>query len=93
MVDWPRLVHVFTSHTDVVNAVAVSPDGSLLVSASDDLTIRFWSTATGVQIGEPLEGHTAPVGTVAFSPDGTRVVSGSDDKSVRLWCENMCGDR
>ena len=85
MVDWPRLVHVFTGHTKDVNAIAVSPDGNLVVSASDDETIRFWSTATGAPVGEPLRGHTDWVRTVAFSPDGTRIVTGSDDATVRFW--------
>ena len=85
MVDCPRLVHVFTGHTDLVNAIAKSPDGSLVVSASDDHTIRFWSTATGAPIGEPLHGHTKGVTAVAFSPTGTCIVSGSCDNTVRLW--------
>jgi len=85
MVDWPRLVHVFTGHTRDVNAIAISPDGSLVVSASDDHTIRFWSTATGAPIGEPLQGHTNAVTAVAFSPDGMCIASGSQDNTVRLW--------
>ena len=85
MVDWPRLVHVFTGHTRDVNAIAVSPNGSLVVSASDDHTIQFWSTATGAAIGEPLQGHTNWVMATAFSPDGTCIVSGSQDNTVRLW--------
>ncbi len=83
--DWPRLVHVFTGHTRDVNAIAISPDGSLVVSASDDHTIRFWSTATGAPIGEPLQGHTNAVTAVAFSPDGMCIASGSQDNTVRLW--------
>ena len=85
MVDWPRLVRVFTGHFDGVNAVAISPDGSLVVSGSGDQTVRFWNAATGMAIGEPLTGHSNWVNAVAFSPDGTRVVSGSDDQTVRVW--------
>jgi len=73
-VDWPRLVHVFNGHSDIVRAVAISPDGSLVASGSDDTTIRFWSTSTGAAIGEPLIRHSGGVTAVAFSPDGTRRV-------------------
>src|ERR1700733_1526261 len=85
MADWPRLVSVFTGHSGGVNAVAISPDGSLVVSGSDDETIRFWNAATGAAIGEPLTGHSDRIRAVAFSPDGTRVVSGSYDETVRVW--------
>ena len=85
MVDWPRLVHVFNGHMRGMNAIAVSPDRSLVVSASHDHTIQFWGRTTGAAIGEPLQGHTDAVTAVAFSPDGMWIVSGSRDNTVRLW--------
>ncbi|KAE9390281.1 WD40 repeat-like protein, partial [Gymnopus androsaceus JB14] len=65
-------------------SVAFSPDGTRIVSGSDDKTIRIWDAANGVQIGEPLEGHEYSVRSVAFSPDGTKIVSGSPDNTIRL---------
>jgi WD40 repeat protein len=76
---------VLTGHTHWVTSVAFSPDGSRIVSGSDDKTIRLWDATTGEQIGDPLVGHTDWVRSVAFSPDGSRIVSGSDDKTIRLW--------
>ncbi|KAI0026732.1 quinon protein alcohol dehydrogenase-like superfamily, partial [Vararia minispora EC-137] len=67
-----------------VNAVAFSPDGTRVVSSSDDHSVRIWDASTGQQV-QMLGGHTSWVMSVAFSPDGTRVVSGSDDHSVRIW--------
>ncbi|KAG2065506.1 WD40 repeat-like protein, partial [Suillus decipiens] len=72
-------------HTDAVNSVSFSPDGTRIVSGSDDKTVRLWDARTGEPVGEPLEGHTDWVRSVSLSLDGTRVVSGSDDKTVRLW--------
>ncbi|KAG2739018.1 prolyl oligopeptidase, partial [Suillus brevipes Sb2] len=68
-----------------VNSASFSPDGTRLVSGSDDETIRLWDVGTGKAVGEPLEGHTSWVSSVSFSRDGTRIVSGSVDMTVRLW--------
>jgi WD40 repeat protein len=68
----------------VVNSVAFSPDGRLLVSGSADALIRIWDVATGVDI-RTLRGHAKAVTFVNFSPDGRLVVSGSEDKTVKLW--------
>ncbi|CAG7849701.1 SubName: Full=Related to archipelago beta form (F-box-WD40 repeat protein) {ECO:0000313/EMBL:CCA74347.1}, partial [Serendipita indica DSM 11827] len=79
------LPEALRGHTKDVNAIAFSPDGSRIVSASDDNTIRLWDAETGQSLGEPLRGHTSSVSAVAFSPDGSRIVSGSEDKTIRLW--------
>jgi hypothetical protein len=42
-----RLVRTLTGHTDFVQEVAYSPDGTLLASASSDGTAQIWDTATG----------------------------------------------
>ncbi|KAF8130023.1 hypothetical protein K438DRAFT_2135743, partial [Mycena galopus ATCC 62051] len=67
-----------------VFSVAFAPDGTHIVSGSEDNTVRIWDAATGTQ-EQKLEGHDNSVLSVAFSPDGTHIVSGSHDNTVRIW--------
>ena len=70
-------------HEGCVFSVAFSPDERLIVSGSEDQTVRIWEIESQNEIRRfHNEGW---VNSVAFSPDGTLVVSGSDDKSFRLW--------
>ena len=72
-------------HRSYVSSAAFSPDGTKIVSASVDKTIRIWDTNTGKQIGLPLEGHTDSVLDASFSPDGKKIVSSSHDYTIRIW--------
>src|ERR1700733_14075583 len=78
---WSAELQKLEGHTGYVSAVAFSPDGSLLVSASGDRTVRLWNPSTGQEV-QKLEGHTSYVSAVAFSPDGSLLVSASDDGTV-----------
>jgi WD40 repeat protein len=82
------LASQLTGHSGLVSAVAFSPDGNLLASASWDNTIQLSNTEdpnNPQPIGQPLQGHTSFVTSVAFSPDGKTLASSSMDKTVRLW--------
>jgi cytochrome c len=74
---------VLEGHTAPIAALAVSPDGSTLASASWDQTLRVWPLAGGAP--RVLEGHSQNVNGVAFTPDGRTLVSVSYDQNVRLW--------
>lgn len=74
----------FEEHTNWVNGVAFSPDGTTAISASGDGTLILWDVTTG-DTTRTLANHTGGVNTVAFGPDGTTAISGSDDGTLTLW--------
>jgi WD40 repeat protein len=80
----PCAIRVLTGHSSAVSALAVAPDGSWLVSASNDQTIRIWDVATGTERAM-LAGNTSGVRALAVAPDGSWLVSASNDHAVRIW--------
>ena len=76
--------NVVNAQTSNVTAVAFSPDGTRLATASLDQTIKIWSTSDW-SLQRTLTGHTDGVTSVAFSPNGQKIVSGSMDGTIRVW--------
>ena len=79
------------AHREPVWDVAFSPDGQIIVSASQDQTLKLWKVDDGTWLLN-LRGHSDQVTAVDFrsdgTVDGTFIVSGSEDNSVRIWKPN-----
>ena len=73
-------------HSNSVNSVAYSPDGTKIISGSDDKTIKIWNANTGECL-QTLEGHSGSIYSIAYSPDGSRIISGSGDGTIKIWGE------
>ena len=80
---------IITGHGGAVYAVAVAELDSrpVVVSGSDDRTVRVWDLATGNPVSDPFTGHGKAVNAVAVAELEGRpvVVSGGGDGTVRVW--------
>jgi len=74
---------VLEGHTAKVEGLAVSPDRSLIASASWDTRVGLWPVDGGAP--SYLAGHEAGVNAVVFSRDGSRLYSASTDGSILQW--------
>jgi WD40 repeat protein len=71
-------------HTEGVDALAWSADGTRLATASWDATARLWDGQTGESLAT-LRGHTAGVRALAWTADGAHLATASEDGTAKLW--------
>ncbi|MFC9686319.1 NB-ARC domain-containing protein [Streptomyces sp. NPDC056948] len=76
-----RAPRVLTGHRGPVRALVFTPDGSRLLTCSNDRTLRIWGPG-GVEGAHDLSGAVRAAG---FSPDGSRLATGSQSAVVRIW--------
>jgi len=78
------LVKELKGHSEEINSIDVSPDGTRVVTASEDGTARIWNTEDWAET-TVLRGHRGPVNEARFHPDGRLVATASTDNLVALW--------
>ncbi|WP_265947366.1 WD40 repeat domain-containing protein [Dechloromonas sp. A34] len=82
------VVPVLRGHTAWVMAIALSPDETKALSASDSDGIRFWDVPSKKELAHFNAHHVANLYAafdVKFAPDGAFAVSGGLDKAVEIW--------
>src|SRR5262249_24449474 len=73
-----------TGHTGQITSVAFSPDGTRLVTGSQDRKAIVWDIATGQPL-VTLAGHAGAREREAFRADGSPVAAASEDSTARVW--------
>lgn len=76
-------LRVLPRHSGPVWSVAISPDGTRVLSGGDDRKVQLHDIASGTKVGTPLEPEK-PVFALAWSPNGGLLLVASGD-SPRLW--------
>lgn len=89
MADVPFILH---GHNSVIYSLSISPNGTLLASASKDTTVRLWDIRVGKELPTLVRQHRLPVRHIAFTADGRSIVtSSSNDPVLRVWDTESTG--
>jgi WD40 repeat protein len=72
------------THESFVMSAHFNSDGTRVVTASQDNTVKIWNADNGQLIGKPLV-HDDKLMWAAFSPDGRRIATSAEDKHIRIW--------
>lgn len=78
----PAVLTVLTGHRDLVRSLSIRPNGTEIVSVSEDGSVRVWPALGGP--GMAIPGYSAAVGRLAFQKDGSRFAVGYSNGLVQL---------
>jgi len=80
----PPEKYSLVGHRAPVNRVLFHPIFSVMISASEDATLKVWDFETG-DYERTLKGHTDSIQDIAFDNGGKLLVSCAADMSIKLW--------
>jgi WD40 repeat protein len=78
-----RVRRVFRPGDGAVTEAEYSPDGSRVVTASADGSVRVFRVRTGQELGALR--HKGRATSASFSPDGRLIATAGSDRTARLW--------
>ncbi|CAJ0968844.1 unnamed protein product [Ranitomeya imitator] len=80
----PPEKYALSGHRSPVTRVIFHPVFSVMVTASEDATIKVWDYETG-DFERTLKGHTDSVQDISFDHSGKFLASCSADMTIKLW--------
>lgn len=84
-VDTGELLHPEHGHLAMIDALAISPDGSMVATAGAESTIRLWDRATGKLLRCLDSDDPNGVRSLAWSPDGKHLAAATALRQVLIW--------
>jgi coatomer subunit beta' len=79
-------IREWEAHTDYIRYIEVHPTRPLLLSSSDDMSIKLWDWEKDFSLLQLYEGHAHYVMMVRFNPrDSNTFASASLDRSIKVW--------
>jgi hypothetical protein len=79
-----KLLNTLDKHTHYINCIAISSNGQIIASGSNDNSINLWKVSNG-RLLNTLTGHIDAVHSVAFSPDNLKIVSSDSYNYIKIW--------
>lgn len=76
-------IKIEIGHTSKITAVAISNDGKLALSGSQDKTVKLWDLSSGKSI-QTFYPKALPL-SIAFSPDNKFFATESKNYNISLW--------
>ncbi|KAG2743913.1 hypothetical protein P692DRAFT_20898060, partial [Suillus brevipes Sb2] len=70
---------------EVVDIMAVSPDGLMVVGKCGDGRVRLWNAKEGSLVGHQWEGNNDQVECLDWSLNGAEAAGGSEGGTIRRW--------
>jgi WD40 repeat protein len=79
-----KTIRTLVGHERRIRWLSFSANGKILVSGSEDQTVRLWEVASGKELTR-FRGHNEEISALAFSSTGKFVASGSRDSTILIW--------
>ena len=83
--DKSNCLMTLAGHTSCVTCCAISADGSFILSASEDKTLKLWDAKSGMEV-KTFSGHSKRITSCAISDDSSTIISASkEENKLKIW--------